>query len=93
MREDQGAKLKAEEVGRESVRRVRLKPINSEQMWLRPVNVEALVPEDHEVRAMWEFVGRLDLGRYYDEIEVVKGEAGRSASDPRLMISLWIYSS
>ena len=92
MREDPGAKLKAEEVGRERVRRVRLKPINREQMWLRPVNVEALVPEDHEVRAIWEFVGRLDLGRYYDEIEVVEGEAGRSASDPRLMISLWIYS-
>ncbi len=90
MREDPGAKLEAEEVGRGRVRRVCLNPINREQMWLRPVNVEALVPEDHEVRAIWEFVGRLDLGRYYDEIEVVEGEAGRSASDPRLMISLWI---
>jgi transposase len=44
------------------------------------------------VRAIWDFVGRLDLSRYYEEIEVVEGEAGRSASDPRLLISLWIYA-
>ena len=50
------------------------------------------MPEDHEVRAIWEFVGRLDLSRYYEEIEVVEGEAGRPALDPQLMISLWIYA-
>jgi transposase len=50
-----------------------------------------LVPEDHEVRAIWEFVGRTDLSGYYEEIEAVEGEAGRSATDPQLLISLWIY--
>ena len=92
MREDNASELKAGEVEKEKTRRVRLKPINREQMVLRPVDVEALVPEDHEVRAIWEFVGRLDLRRYYEQIDVVEGEAGRPASDPRLMISLWIYS-
>ena len=70
----------------------RLRPINRDQMMLRPVEVEKLVVEDHEVRAIWEFVGRLDLGHYYGEIEAVEGEAGRPAWDPRLMISLWIYA-
>jgi transposase len=70
---------------------VRLKPINREQMVLRAVEVEKLVAEDHEVRAIWEFVGRLDLSLYYEDIEVVEGEAGRPALEPRLMISLWIY--
>ena len=70
----------------------RLKRINREQMVLSPTDVERLVPEDHEVRAIWEFVGHLDLSRYYEEIEVVEGEAGRSAMDPQLMISLWIYA-
>jgi transposase len=79
-------------VEKEKTRRVRLKPINREQMVLRPMDVERLVSEDHEVRAIWDFVGRLDLSRYYEEIEVVEGEAGRSASDPRLLISLWIYA-
>ena len=70
----------------------RLRPINRHQMMLRPVEVEKLVVEDHEVRAIWEFVGRLDLGHYYGEIEAVEGEAGRPAWDPRLMVSLWIYA-
>jgi transposase len=69
----------------------RLRPINRHQMMLRPVEVEKLVPEDHEVRAIWEFVGRLDLSPYYGAIEAVEGEAGRPAWDPRLMISLWVY--
>jgi len=92
MREDNASELKAGEVLREKTRRVRLKPINREQMVLRPMNVERLVPEDHEVRAVWEFVGRMDLSGYYEEIDAVEGEAGRCALDPRLMISLWIYA-
>lgn len=92
MREGKASEFNVGEVAKEKVRRVRLKLVNREQMVLRPMDVERLVPEDHEVRAIWEFVGRLDLSRYYEDIEVVEGEAGRSASDPRLLISLWIYA-
>lgn len=73
-------------------REPRLKPINRKQMLLRAVDVEELIPADHEVRAIWKFVERLDLSRYYKEIKVTEGEAGRPAMDPQLMISLWIYS-
>ena len=72
--------------------RPRLKPINRQQLVMRPMDVEQLVSEDHEVRAILEFVGRLDLSQYYEDIEVIEGEAGRPAFDPRLMISLWIYA-
>jgi len=92
MRGEKASEFNAGEVEEEKVRRVRLKLVNREQMVLRPMDVERLVSEDHEVRAIWEFVGCLDLSRYYEDIEVVEGEAGRSASDPRLLISLWIYA-
>ncbi len=72
--------------------RPRLKPINRQQLVMRPMDVEQLVAEDHEVRAIWEFVGRLDLSQYYEEVEAVEGEAGRPALDPQLMVSLWIYA-
>lgn len=75
-----------------SNREVRLKPINRQQMVLRVVDIEELIPMDHDARAIWKFVGRLDLSGYYKEIKVVEGEAGRPAMDPQLMISLWIYS-
>lgn len=70
----------------------RLQPINRQQLILRAVDIEQLVGEDHEVRAIWELVGRLDLSRYYEDIKAVEGVAGREPVDPRLLISLWIYS-
>lgn len=74
------------------VRRVRLKPVNRQQMVLRAVEVEKLVPEDHEVRAIWEFVGQLDLSRYYEDIKAEEGEAGCSAFNPQVLISVWLYA-
>jgi transposase len=70
----------------------RLKPIHRQQLILRTVDVERLVPEDHEVRAIWELVGQLDLSPYYEQIRAVEGVAGRDPVDPQLLISLWIYS-
>jgi transposase len=92
MREGNASELRVGDVEKEKSRRVRLKPINREQMVLRPMDVERLVSEDHEVRAIWEFVGRLDLSPYYEEVDAVEGEAGRPALDPQLMVSLWIYA-
>lgn len=41
----------------ESTPRPRLQAINRQQMILRAMDVEQLIPEDHEARAIWEFVG------------------------------------
>ena len=76
----------------EEQRRVRRKPINRQQLLLRPVEVEKLVEEDHPVRAIWELVGQLNLGPFYAEIQSVEGVAGRPVWDPQLLISLWIYA-
>jgi len=92
MRGEKAFEFSTGEGEEEKARRVRLKPINREQMVLRPMDVERLVSEDHEVRAIWEFVGRLDLSPYYEEVDAVEGEAGRPALDPQLMVSLWIYA-
>ena len=70
----------------------RVKPIDRSQMRLWPVKVEGLIREDHPARAIWEFVGRLDLGAYYEKIQAREDEAGRPAMDPRLMISLWVLA-
>lgn len=69
----------------------RVKAIDRSQMVWRSVDVERLVEEDHPARAIWELSGQLDLRPFYAPIAVVQGTAGRAASDPRLLISLWIY--
>lgn len=72
--------------------RPRFEPINREQMVMRVVDVEQLVDQDHPVRAIWEFVGRLDLSSFCEQIRAVEGERGRPTYDPRLMTCLWIYA-
>lgn len=73
-------------------RQARCQPVNRNQLLLRPVDVEQLIGPDHPARAIWALVSQRDLGRFYDRIQAVEGVAGRSARDPRLLISVWIYA-
>ncbi len=70
----------------------RFQPIDREQLFWRMVNVERLIAEDHPARAIWEFVGQLDLSGYGEEVRAVEGKAGRPGWEPRLLISLWLYA-
>ena len=73
-------------------KKLRLRPINRNQMILHPVDIDQLVPDDHEVRAIWELVRSLDLSSYYEQIDAREGEPGSPAFDPRLLVSLWVYA-
>jgi transposase len=73
-------------------KRLRLRPIDRNQMILHPMDIDRLIPEDHEARAIWELAGSLDLSLYYDGIDSKEGDAGAPAFDPRLLVSLWVYA-
>jgi transposase len=72
--------------------RARIKPINRNQTMMRVVDVEQLIEEDHPARAIWAFVGKLDLGPFHEPIEAVEGVAGRPVWDRQLLVCLWIYA-
>ena len=55
--------------------------------------LDALVPEDHVVRAIWAFLERLDLSDFYATIRAVPGRPGRPASDPMVLLALWVYAT
>jgi transposase len=63
------------------------------QLSLQPVDLEALVPADHPVRGIWALVERLDLSEYYDEIAARGSKAGRPATDPKVMLALWMFAN
>lgn len=70
----------------------RVKAIDRSQTMFQVIDVEQLIEPDHPARAIWEFVGRLDLTRFYESIQAVEGAPGRQAWDPRLLISIWVYA-
>ena len=69
----------------------RYEVIDREQLCWRRVDVERLIGAEHPARAVWEFIGQLDLSAYQEEVRAVEGKAGRPGWEPRLLISLWVY--
>jgi len=53
---------------------------NQVEMMLR--DLDSLIAEDHPVRAIWDFLQRLDLSDFYSSIRAVLDAPGRPASDP-----------
>jgi transposase len=70
----------------------RVKAVDRGQTVFGVVEVSRLIEEDHPARAIWEFVGRMELGGFYEGIKAVEGVAGREPWGPRLLISVWIYA-
>jgi transposase len=68
------------------------KPVrNQAEMVVR--DLDSLIEEDHPVRAMWDFLSRLDLTAFYASIKVDLNQPGRPASDPQVLLSLWVYAT
>src|SRR4030042_2115863 len=62
---------------------------NQAEMLVR--DLDSLVAEDHPVRAIWNFLNKLDLSAFYTAIKVALDKPGRPASDPQVLLALWIY--
>lgn len=78
--------------GPEKPRKPRFQQIDREQLSWRAMNVDRLIAEDHPARAIWEFVGKLDLSGYLKDVRAVEGIAGRPLLNPQLLISIWVYA-
>jgi transposase len=51
-----------------------------------------LVDASHTVRMVMAVVEKLDLGRFHEPIKARTGQAGRDATDPQLLVALWLYA-
>jgi transposase len=53
---------------------------------------DELVSPTHAVRRAAEVVEHLDLSRFCQPIKARQGVAGRDATDPKLLVALWLYA-
>ena len=82
------------EAGREageSKSAVRLRVPERRQITMVVQCPDDLVPAQHPVRMVMALVERLDLSRFAEPIKAREGVAGRDATDPRLLVGLWLY--
>jgi len=71
----------------------RLRQADRQQVVMRPASLDSLLPDDHRARVVWEFVQGVDLSPLYAGIRSVEGCAGRDATDPRILLALWLYAT
>ena len=71
----------------------RLVEANRQQTRLVTMDLEGLLAEDHQARAVWAFVSRLDLSEFHQQIRSREGRAGRPAIDPQILLGLWILAT
>ena len=75
-----------------TVRRLRLREANRNDVVPVPARLEDLLPEKHLARLIWDMVGHLDLSAFYAPIKVIEGEPGAPAIDPKILVALWLYA-
>src|SRR2546427_1607427 len=51
-----------------------------------------LIPGQHPARMVMALVERLELSGFSETIKAREGVAGRDATDPRLLVALWLYA-
>lgn len=54
---------------------------------------DELIPPVHQARVVWSVVGRLDLSAFHAPIRARDGACGRDATDPALLVALWLYAA
>ena len=71
----------------------RLRRPDRHQFVLESVCPDDRIPADHAARTIWRVVETLDLSAFYEPIEARGSDPGRAATDPRLLVALWLYAA
>lgn len=71
----------------------RVKRPERKQIEWRAASLDQLVPADHRVRVVWSYVDSLDLTPLYETILAVEGQPGRDATDPKILMALWMFAT
>ena len=71
---------------------VRLRKPERTQVSFMSAALDDMLPDDHWVRLVWQHVQRLDLSGFNDRIAAKVGQPGRNATDPRILLCLWLVA-
>lgn len=71
----------------------RLRVPQRDQVTMRCAALNDLLESDHPARIVWQAVSGLDLDRWLRRIRAVEGHRGRDATDPRVLLALWVYAT
>src|ERR1700716_3495157 len=71
----------------------RLRVPERSQIAMQVASLYDLIPDDHPVRAVWAFVGGLDLSALHQAIKARVGQPGQPPAAPERMMALWLWAT
>src|SRR5512143_489725 len=71
----------------------RVKQADRRQLRWDMVDLDSQLSEDHRARAVGAFVSGLKLSEFYARIKARGEVAGRPATDPKILLALWLYAT
>jgi transposase len=71
----------------------RLRIPQRDQVEFHWASLDQRLDPDHPVRTVWAAVCALDLSGWLRPIKAVEGHVGRDATDPRLLVALWVAAT
>lgn len=72
--------------------RARLRLARRNQVEFVSAALDDMLPEDHWVRLVWQHIQTLDVSGFLADIKAVDGQPGRDATDPRILMCLWVVA-
>ena len=57
------------------------------------IDLDSQLPPEHRARLVWLFVSGLELSAFYARIKARDDAAGRPASDPAVLLAVWLYAT
>jgi transposase len=88
--EEAAAEFEAHEVAAGTPR---LRVPQRDQVEMHWASLDQLLEADHPARVVWAAVCGLNLSRWLQQIKAVEGHVGRNATDPRLLLALWVNAT
>lgn len=73
--------------------RPRLRVAQRDQIVMRMLALDQMLPVEDEARTVVAFVEQSDLTKLYEGIKSVGGNGGAPPIDPQILLSLWLYAT
>ena len=71
----------------------RLRRVDRTQVRMMTCALDDLLPDDHRARLVWRVITSLNLDRFEAAIAARGSDPGRAATDPRILVALWLYAA
>ena len=71
----------------------RLRRPDRNQSLMQACWLDDVLAPDHQARSIWAVVEQLDLSAFHQPLKARGSDPGRSATDPRLLVALWLYAT